>query len=273
MSEFGSGTAAAGAPRGPTESSTEADVTEDRLLNGRVRLKQPTTGFRTGIDAVFLAAAVPARPGDKVLDVGSGTGAASLCLAARLAEVAVAGIDADRALVRLANANAEANGMTGRAEFFLGDLIHPPIRFAAASFDHVMANPPYRPAGSGRVPANAGRARATIEDKAKLDHWLRFCMIMARPQATITLIYAADRLDELLTAVSGRLGGLVVYPLWPGVGGKPAKRVLVCGRRSSQAPLALMPGLVLHRPDGSYTPQADAVLRGAEALSLTGDAS
>ena len=175
----------------------------------------------------------------------------------------------DRTLVRLANANAEANGVGGRAEFFLGDLVHPPIRFAAASFDHVMANPPFRSAGSGRIPADAGRARATVEDRAGLDHWLRFCLMMARPHGTVTLIYAADRLDDLLVALAGRLGGLVVFPLWPGGGAqKPAKRVLVSGRRTSQAPLALMPGLVLHRPDGTFTPQADAVLRGGEAISL-----
>ena len=270
MSEAMSGPTAAGAPAGTAAGSE----TEDRLLGGRVCLTQPATGFRTGIDAVFLAAAVPARAGDKVLDVGAGTGAAALCLASRLAEASVTGLDADRALVRLANINAEANGFSGRVEFFLGDLVHPPIRLAAASFDHVMANPPFRSAGSGRVPADAGRARATIEDGARLDHWLRFCLMMARPQGTVTLIYAADRLDDLLVSLSGRLGGLVVYPLWPGGGtSKPAKRVLVAGRRSSQAPLALMPGLVLHRPDGSYTPQADAVLRGGEAISLAGDAS
>ncbi len=271
MAETRLGASAFGAVRGQGESGTDADLTEDRLLGGRVCLKQPATGFRTGIDAVFLAAAVPARPGDKVLDVGAGNGAAALCLAARVAHASVAGIEADRALVRLANANADANGVADRVEFFLGDLVHPPIRFAAASFDHVMANPPFRPAGSGRVPADAARARATVEDKAGLDSWLRFCLMMARPQATITLIYAADRLDDLLTALAGRLGGLIVFPLWPGGGGaKPAKRVLVTGRRNSQAPLALMPGLVLHRPDGSYTPQADAVLRGGEGLPLAG---
>ena len=269
MPEAIRGAAAAGDPRNQGAAADAGGETEDRLLGGRVRLRQPAAGFRTGIDAVFLAAAVPARAGEKVLDVGAGTGAAALCLASRIADASVTGIEADRALVRLANANAEANGVAGRAEFFLGDLVHPPIRFAAASFDHIMANPPFRSAGSGRIPADAGRARATIEDKAGLDHWLRFCLMMARP---VTLIYAADRLDHLLTALSGRLGGLVVFPLWPDGGARPAKRVVVSGRRNSQAPLTLMPGLVLHRPDGSYTPQADAVLRDGEALPLTGGA-
>jgi tRNA1(Val) A37 N6-methylase TrmN6 len=245
-------------------------TTDDRLLDGRVRLTQPVDGFRAGIDAVFLAAAVPAAADDRVLDVGCGTGAASLCLAARLPETRITGIEADRALVRLANVNAEANGCAGRVEFFLGDLLQPPIRFAAASYDHVMANPPYRAALSGRPPEDPARARAMVEDGADLDHWLRFCLMMTRAHGSLTLIYAADRLDRLLAALAGRLGGLTIFPLWPGGrdARRPAKRVLVSGRRHSQAPVALLPGLVLHRPDGGYTAEAEAVLRHGHALDL-----
>jgi tRNA1(Val) A37 N6-methylase TrmN6 len=246
------------------------ETTDDRLLGGRVRLMQPADGFRAGIDAVFLAAAVPAQPGDKVLEVGSGSGAAALCLAHRVPDARITGLEADRTLVRLANANAEVNDCVGRVEFFLGDLLKPPIRFAAASYDHVMANPPFRPAGSGRLPDDPGRARSMVEDKAELDHWLRFCLMMTRAHGSLTLIYAADRLDALLVALAGRLGGLAVFPLWPGGrdGQRPAKRVLVSGRRLSQAPFTLLPGLVLHRPDGGYTPEADAILRHGQALDL-----
>lgn len=247
-----------------------AATTEDRLLGGRVRLTQPADGFRAGIDAVFLAAAVPAAGDDKVLDVGAGSGAAALCLAARVGSARITGLEADRTLVRLANANAEANGCGGRVEFFLGDLMQPPMRFAAASYDHVMANPPFRPAGVGRLPEDPRRARSMVEDKAELEHWLRFCLMMTRAHGSLTLIYTADRLDALLLALAGRLGGLAIFPLWPGGrdDGRAAKRVIVSGRRLSQAPLALLPGLVLHRPDGGFTAAAEAVLRHGEALDL-----
>ena len=65
--------------------------TEDKLLDGRVTFLQPRHGYRVAIDPVLLAAAVPARSGDRILDLGSGTGAASLCLAARLQDVHVTG--------------------------------------------------------------------------------------------------------------------------------------------------------------------------------------
>jgi len=242
-------------------------LTDDRLLDGRVNLRQPATGFRAAIDSVLLAAAVSADAGDAVLDVGSGAGAAALCLAVRAEGAMVTGIDSDRTLVRLAADNAEATGVAARARFYLGDLASPPVRLSPASFDHVMANPPFAAEGSGRVPADPARARAMVEGEVRLAGWLDFCLKMVKSGGTVTVIQRADRLAEVLAGLSGRLGGLVVFPLWPGEG-KPAKRVLVAGRKGSGAPLSLRPGLVLHRPDGSYTTEADAILRAGAALPL-----
>ena len=242
-------------------------LTDDRLLDGRVHLRQPAEGFRASIDAVLLAAAVPAAESETVLDVGCGTGAAALCLAARVEGVQVTGIESDRALVRLAGDNAEASGLASRTRFYLGDLAAPPIRLSPASFDHVMANPPFAPAGSGRAPRHPGRAQAMVEGQVTLSGWLDFCLRMVRQDGSVTVIQRADRLDEVLARLSGRLGALVVLPLWPHAG-EPAKRVVVTGRKGSGVPLTLLPGLVLHRPEGGYMPAAETVLRGGAALDL-----
>ena len=241
---------------------TETDLTQDALLNGRVRLWQPVSGLRAGIDAVFLAAAVPAVAGEMVLDAGTGSGAAALCLATRVAGVRVVGLDVQMDLVRLANRNAQENGMRNRFEAILGDLTRPPPRLAPGGFDHVMANPPYVADGRGTLPPDSGKARAVAEGEVDLVQWVRFCARMVRAKGTVTLIHRADRLDALLAAASGPLGDLVVFPLWPG-GGKPAKRVLVQGRKGVAAPMRLSPGLTLHGPDGGFTEAAEAVLRGA----------
>lgn len=247
------------------------ETTHDHLLGGRVSLQQPANGFRAGLDAVLLAAAIPAEPGQSVLDVGAGSGAAALCLAARVDGVAVTGIEADRSLVRLAADNAEATGVGARSRFYLGDLRSPPIRLSPASFDHVMANPPHLPEAAGRPSPDPARARAMVEGTARLADWLDFCPKMVRSGGTVTVVHRAERLNELLAGLAGRLGGLVVLPLWPG-DGKAAKRVIVAGRKGSSAPLTLLPGLVLHRPDGRYTDAAEAILRDAGALPLWDDA-
>ncbi len=243
------------------------DISEDRLLGGRVILRQPVGGFRAAIDPVLLAAAVAAEPGQTVLELGTGTGAAALCLARRVEGVRVAGLDQQRDLVRLAGENAGLNGLERQADFMVGDLLQPPARLMPGGFDHVMANPPYLEAGTATLPPDRARALAVGEGAADLAAWIRFALAMVRVRGSITLIHRADRLDALLAALAGKAGEIVVFPLWPGVG-KPAKRVLVRARRGIETPLKLSAGLVLHEPDGKFTVSADAVLREAAALVL-----
>ena len=259
---------------GETRTANPAAVTVDTVLDGRVSIRQPASGYRAAIDPVMLAAAVPARPGETVLDVGCGVGTAGLCLAARVPEVLVRGIDLQRELIVLANASAGDNGLTDRVEFLLGDLLHPPVHLAVGLFDHVMANPPFIAAGRGHRPSHRGKATAVVEGEARFADWIRFCLRMVRPKGSVTVIHRADRLDEVLTAMAAGLGELVVFPLWPGLapepdgGSKPAKRVIVRGRKGLATPLRLMPGLILHTEEGLYTAAADRVLREGAALVL-----
>jgi tRNA1(Val) A37 N6-methylase TrmN6 len=183
--------------------------------------------------------------------------------------VRIVGLDSDRALVRIAAENARSNGMSERVEFFLGDLLAPPIRLTPASFDHVMVNPPFIAAGTGNPPPDSAKAAATMEDGATLSEWLRFCLLMVRPRGTVSLVHRTDRLDALLAGLVGKVGDLTIFPLWPSGDGKtPAKRVIVSGRRGSAGALILKPGLVLHEPDGRFTASANRVLRHGEALPL-----
>jgi tRNA1(Val) A37 N6-methylase TrmN6 len=240
---------------------------EDALLGGKVRLRQPLQGYRVAIDPVLLAAAVPAVAGDTVLDIGCGVGAAALCLAARVAGCRVTGIEAERALVRLANDNIALNGFADRVTAMAGDLLRPPPRLAPGSFAQVMVNPPFLDPAAATPPADPGKAAATREGEADLAAWIGFALAMLRPKGALTLIHRADRLEYLLAELAGRAGAIVVFPLWPGAG-KPAKRVILRARKGVLAPTRLAPGLILHEPDGRYTPSADAVLRDGAPLAL-----
>jgi tRNA1(Val) A37 N6-methylase TrmN6 len=248
-------------------STAATAFTEDRLLGGRVRLRQPAAGYRVAIDPVFLAAAVPAEPHQTILDVGCGAGAAMLCLAARVPQSRLVGLEMQRDLVRLAGDNAVLNCMEARVSAMIGDLLHAPPRLSPGAFDHVMANPPYLERGRATTASLPNKAVATIEGDADLATWVRFALAMARPKGSVTFIHRADRVDVLLAEIAGRAGEVVVYPLWPGPG-KSAVRVLVRARKQSAAPARLAPGLVLHGPDGQLAPAAEAVLREGRGLEL-----
>ncbi len=233
----------------------------ETFLDGRVRVAQPQSGFRSGLDAVMLAAAVPARAGDQVLELGAGAGTASLCLAARVPGLAITGVELDPESIDLARRNALANGVD--ATFVAADIFDLP-QDLKRDFDHVFANPPFHGEGhASPVPARA----AALMDGGRLGDWLKLGLQRTVSGGYFTAILRADRLNEALAALPQR--GTCAFPLWPRAGEAP-KRVIVQARKGSQAPFALLPGLLLHAGEGFITPQADAVLRRGEPLALSG---
>lgn len=238
--------------------------TDDAFLGGRVHLLQPAKGFRAGLDAVMLAASVPARAGDRVCDIGSGVGAAALCLAARVAGVHVTAVEIDEALAELARTNGERNKTP--IEVIVADVLKRPRALARQSFDHVLTNPPYHDVARGTRAPEGTKARATSAHKSEIVDWLRFARALVRPKGTVTAILPPEQLPAALEVLSPKGVGVEVLPLWPKEG-VPAKRLIIRVRTNSNAPLALLPGLVLHRADGKPTPEADAVLRDAASLT------
>jgi tRNA1(Val) A37 N6-methylase TrmN6 len=242
-------------------------VTQDYLLGGRVQIRQPAEGYRVAIDPIFLAASLHPEPETTVLDIGAGVGAASLCLAARVPHCRITGLETQRDVVRLASENIALNAMRERVEILAGDLLRPPPRLAAGTFAHVMANPPYLEASHHTASPMAQKAQSHGEGEATLEHWIRFALLMVRPKGTVTFVHRADRLDAILSHFAGKIGDIVIYPLWPGKD-KPAKRVLVRGCKNAHGPLRLAPGMLLHGVDGRFTAAAEAILRDAEGLIL-----
>ncbi len=250
--------------------SVEAELaatSDDTLLGGRVKLRQPVDGYRVAIDPVLLAAAVSADAQDRVIDIGCGSGAASLCLAARVPDCHVVGLERDPALAQLAQDNVARNEFAARLSVTRGDLLAPPASLVPGSFTQVMANPPFLEATRASASPIAARASAAVEGEALLGDWIDFALSMLREKGTLTMIHRADRFAYLLAMLSGRAGGVIVFPLGPGAG-KPSKRILLHAKKGSAAPLTLAHGLVLHRADGRNSEAAEAILRHGAALPL-----
>lgn len=247
------------------------EVTDDRLLGGRVRLLQPAKGYRAGMDAALLAAACGARPGERVLEAGCGAGAVLFQAAARRPEAAFIGVERDRAALALARENVTLNAAEGRVTVREGDVGR---GFAGQGFlepgeppfDVALANPPFfDDEGALRAPAPEKRG-AWIADTG-LDAWTRFLLRAVKDgSGRVVLIHRADRLADLLALLGGQAGSFQIRPVHPFVD-QPAKRVLVRATKGGKAPLVLLPPLVLHDRSGAkHTAEAEAVLRGEAAL-------
>lgn len=243
------------------------ETTDDTLLNGAVIFRQPAEGYRAAIDPVMLAAAVPDSVKGRVLDLGCGAGAAMLCLARRREDLIVVGLERDAELAALAAANSEANEFGSRVSVVAGDLLQPPPKLTVGSFDAVIANPPYLEAGDVTVSPDPQKAAANVESEADLNDWVRAASRFVKPQGMVIFIHRADRLGDLHQALAkSGCGGSVTIPLWPKAGTQP-KRAVVLSQRGNTGPAVSGNGLILHDLDGSYSRQAELILRAGSALT------
>lgn len=249
--------------------ATADAATEDRLLNGRVRLRQPARGYRAGLDAALLAAACDAGPGQRVIEAGCGAGGALLAAAARRPDAAFLGVERDPAALRLCEENIVLNDLAARVQAIPGDVAQ---RFSALElepFDAALANPPFfDDAGALRGPA-AERRGAWLADDG-LAAWTQFLTKAVREGGTVTVIHRADRLADLLALLADKAGSFQIRPIHP-FADAPAKRVLVRAVKTGKAPLKLLPALILHAHGGEkHTAEAEAVLRGEAGLEWEG---
>lgn len=247
-------------------------VTCDAFLGGRLHLWQPRRGYRAGIDPVCLAASVPARPGQGVLDLGCGGGAAALCLGARVAGLRLIGIEMQPAYAGLARRNAATNGQ--EMAVFCADLADLPDPVRKDRYHHVIANPPYFRAGAHGGAHDAGRA-AALGEGTPLATWIAVAARRLAPGGYLHMIQHIDRLPDMLSGCAGRLGSVEVLPLAARAGRAPGLAILRA-RKDGRAAFVLHAPMILHQgrqhpgDRDHYTPDIAAVLRDGAALRWPG---
>jgi tRNA1(Val) A37 N6-methylase TrmN6 len=244
----------------------EDDLRRDAFLGGALHLWQPKAGYRAGVDPVLLAASVAATPGQSVLDLGCGAGAAVLCLGTRVPGLTLAGLERHAGYAEL----ARRNGATLGLEVFTGDLAEMPAALRQRAFDHVIANPPYYDRGTGTAAPDPNREVA-LGEHTPLAEWVRAGTKRLKPRGMLHLILKANRLADVLSVMVAPLGSIEITPLAPRTD-RPAELILVKARKDGRGALKLQAPVVLHegaahaRDGDDYSPEIARVLRCGAAL-------
>jgi tRNA1(Val) A37 N6-methylase TrmN6 len=253
-------------------SQVPASLTEDAFLGGRLRVLQPEKGYRAGIDAVFLAASIPAAAGETVFEAGIGVGVAALCLIARNPAIHVTGIEVVARYAMMCEENAKRNGFAQLLKVIHADVKDAMRRDLAhlpqhGTFAHAYANPPYFEDGKVTPSPSLLKAQAHAFGPDDLDLWIKVMHAMVSLRGTVTLIHRADSLGKILVSMEEKFGDIRVAPLYAREG-TAASRVIVQGVKGSKAPMQLLPGLILHGEGNAFTADAEAVLREGMAWRL-----
>ena len=246
------------------------DLSRDNFLNGKIRVWQPINGYRAGVDPVFLAAAVPAQSGQTVLELGCGVGTASLCLAARVSDLSITGVELQPDYAELARKNAAENDAP--IDVITSDLRTLPADLRNRQFDHVLMNPPYYDRTASTSASDIGRDTALGGDTPLTD-WISIGAKRLAPKGYLTLIQRIDRLPEVITAAQSCLGSICVRPI-AAREGRNAGLFILQARKNGRAAFQLSAPFVMHQGashefDGeSYTSEAASILRDGAKFSI-----
>ena len=234
--------------------------TTDELRTYGLRVIQPRHGYRFSLDPLLLCAFAEPDAGGRIADLGTGCGIIPLILARKDEQARVVGVEQQEGLAALAGSNVCLNGLGGRVTILRCDVIELRALFPTSSFDAVVANPPYRRRGTGKVSPKAGRDNARHESTAGLADFLDAAKYLVRPGGRICFIYHPSRLVELLASAASLKLAPLRLRMVHGNREAPARMFMVELAKGRKGELNVLPPLFVYDGDGEYSEEVRMIL-------------
>jgi tRNA1Val (adenine37-N6)-methyltransferase len=238
----------------------KGEETIDELRRYGLRIIQPRDGYRFSVDPLLLCDFAGVLAGARVIDLGTGSGVIPLVLARKVADASIAGVEFQEEMAGLAARNAELNGLQERVEIICDDVLSLRKRFPVSSFDLVVANPPFRTQGSGRVSPKAGRDLARHESTAGLADFLKAAKYLVKPAGSICFVSHPSRLAEFITQAGALKLALLRLRMVHGTSGLEARMFLVELAKGRKGELEVRPPLFIYDSDGEYSGEMKRIL-------------
>jgi tRNA1Val (adenine37-N6)-methyltransferase len=239
-----------------------SEETLDELAAYGLKLIQPRKGYRFSLDPLLLCSFAGCDRVQTIADLGTGSGVIPLVMARKIPGVRIVGYELQPPMAALARRNVELNGLADRIEIITADVLEVSSTNQVSSCDLVLANPPYRRRGTGRISPRAGRDDARHESTATLADFMSAAKFLVKPSGRIAFVFLATRLAEFLSTA----GQLKLTPLRlqliHGTADAEAKMFLCELAKGRKGDMAVLPPLVVVGPDGSYTELAEQMING-----------
>jgi tRNA1Val (adenine37-N6)-methyltransferase len=229
--------------------------TSDNFYDGRLRVKQFRKGYRFSIDSIILAHHIRLKPGENLLDLGTGCGIVALIAAFRSPDSTIIGVEIQPELADLARTNIKANGFQNRVEIWCRDMKGLSEKNLPQPVDWVVSNPPYHKHHAGRLNPNRQKAVARHEIEVTFKDIVKTAVRTLRTGGKFLTVYTADRSIEALLHM--HLAGLEPKYCCMIHSGKTAnaKMVLIKGIKGAQPGVVVTPPLTIYKEPGEYTQQ------------------
>ncbi|MDO5416537.1 MAG: tRNA1(Val) (adenine(37)-N6)-methyltransferase [Lachnospiraceae bacterium] len=182
------------------------DVREDErvddLERNGYRIIQKTKGFCFGMDAVLLSGFVQVKPGETVLDLGTGTGIIPILLEAKTEGKHFTGLEIQEEVADMARRSVRLNGLEEKIKIVSGDIKEAGALFSLASFDVVTSNPPYMNDAHGLKNPGEMKAISRHEVLCTLEDVVREGARLVKPGGRFCLVHRPHRLIEIINVLT-----------------------------------------------------------------------